>query len=56
MASRRRNTAAAVDPSPTEYATCTFYATADISSAFDPNLVLLRRVFFIDEDKPDTSR
>jgi hypothetical protein len=50
MASRRRN-AAAVEPRPPEYAICNFYAMADISPAFDPNRVLLRRVFFTDEDK-----
>jgi hypothetical protein len=56
MATRRgRNTttiaAAAAPPGPPEYATCTFYATEAFSPAFDPNRVLLRRVYFIDEQR-----
>jgi hypothetical protein len=45
MASRRR---AAAQPRPPDNEPCMFY---EFSPAFDPNRVLLRRVFFIGEDR-----
>ena len=50
MAARRRNTQRTNVDKPPEFDTCNFYVE-EVSHAFDPKRVLLRRVFFIDEDR-----
>ena len=54
MASRRRNNNNNDNKPkvvrPPEFDTCNFYVE-EVSPAFDPKRVLLRRVFFIDEDR-----